>query len=59
MFTEKEFKELENELEVSMNPAKAEGQETDEGIIEPLLHLGLAFIIAVVGVRIITWIFIG
>ena len=59
MFTEKQFKELENELEVSMNPAKTEEQETEESIMKPLLHLGLAFIIAVVGVRIVAWIFIG
>lgn len=56
MFTEKEFRELENELEISMEPAKTEGQNADEGILKCLLYFGLAFVIAVVGVRGLIWI---
>ena len=57
MFTEEEFKELENELEIQMEPAGTEEQDADEGILKCLLYLGLAFVIAVVGVRGFIWIF--
>ncbi|MBQ5944908.1 hypothetical protein IJL65_00435 [bacterium] len=57
MFIEEEFKELENELEILMEPAGTEEQDADEGILKCLLYLDLAFVIAVVGVRGFIWIF--
>ena len=56
MFTEKEFKELENELEISMEPAKTGGQNADNGIIGSLLCLGFALVIVIGVVRGIAWI---
>ena len=56
MFTEKEFRELENRLEISMEPAKSEEQDADDGIIGPLVCLGFALLIVIGVVKGIAWI---
>ena len=56
MFTEEELKEIEDGLEISMEPVRTEEQD-DDGIAKPLLYLALAFVIAVVGVRVFIWVF--
>ena len=56
MFTEEELKEIEDGLEISMEPVRTEEQD-DDGIAKPLLCLTLAFVIAVVGVRVFIWVF--
>lgn len=56
MFTEEELKEIEDGLEISMEPVRTEEQD-DDGIAKPLLCLALAFVIAVVGVRVFIWVF--